>query len=635
MKTSENKCMSFLTISNYIFKLTLPKCNMVLGPYVSSVYFQIFINICHDNTIELWKYNKCWLSQETMAKNLKSTRMTVNKMISHLIDLGLIKKGKHLNHNTYELCNDNLNESELIQFNIDVENKLLAIAQKLNKDCAKIKRKFNELDLEVAYHSNSVFKFVKKTKLVNTNKIRNTLKRIEQDNNGITLFYINNVLFPNNHLQKYRALRSGITQSTISNYMKYSIQHNLLELEDKKMYVQKKKRNLEQVKCPICGKLCASKGYLLNHLSKTQDTTHQALYSLYKKSSDKDVLDTYENNKDTLPKQEPSYKDVYCEKCNGNCKLCYKEWKDEYFEQCQEQRKILFIKQEEKFIKNIDKQKNKKQKKPNPNSTPNLVKYFYSKTNTQSPGFARECNQVKILLKRQYTPEQIKLTMDYLIKRKNIDLRFLNRSIEEAILEKKYKDDIKIKDSASYLVKLFHKSTKVILNSFSFINEVNKIQTMLDDGYTPLQIKQTMKYMILKDIKTFNFLPNMIDEAILFFKDKEPTNDKLKVIHDDLKYNISDLTQIKQQYYQEGEKFARQFYSNKSYSEQLYTKFEYAYKVKLNLDKDLIQDGIKDKQQNKWGFRRMYNGINEDDFFVWLKNQFKQNKIDFNILQIE
>ena len=107
---NKENCMSYITSPNYMFKLILPKCNMVLGSYLTSVYFQIFLNICHDQTIELWKYNKCWLSQETISKNIKCARLTVNKMIGYLEQLQLIKKGKHLRHNTYELINNEQGE---------------------------------------------------------------------------------------------------------------------------------------------------------------------------------------------------------------------------------------------------------------------------------------------------------------------------------------------------------------------------------------------------------------------------------------------------------------------------------------------------------------------------------------------
>ena len=616
---NKENCMSYITSPNYMFKLILPKCNMVLGSYLTSVYFQIFLNICHDQTIELWKYNKCWLSQETISKNIKCARLTVNKMIGYLEQLQLIKKGKHLRHNTYELINNKLNEKQLENFNRNLEVQLLNIANDMGKDIVKIQNKFNELELEIAYHKKSIFKFVKNIKFSNTNKIRNIIKSIEQDNNGITIFYINNVLNPNKLKQKYRALRSGISQASVCQYKKYCMEKNLINMEEIKM-----QKNHITV-CPICRKALTTKASTALHLSKTKEENHQRLYELYKQDKNKDLKDIYEENKDLFTKIEPSYKNVKCESCNGNCRLCYKEWKEE-FNECNNERKRLFIKQEQKFINFVDEQvkKEKRKKKINPNSSPNLLKYFYDKVNKTSPGFARECKQIKNLLDKKYTPDQIRLTMDYLIKRKNIDLRYLNRSIEDAIIEDKYTKDIKIKDSASYLVKLFHSKLNVNLNIFNFIGEVNKIQSVLDEGYTPLQVKQTIKYMQNKNCKIINFLPNMIEEAIEFYNN----NNNNSFLENDLKYNLTNLEIIDIKYKNEAIKKAKEIFKDKSYFKE-YTKFEWAYLIKLDLNKELIEDGIEDKKNNNWFFNKNFVQYKENEFFDWLKKQFKNNNIKY------
>ena len=286
----------------------------------------------------------------------------------------------------------------------------------------------------------------------------------------------------------------------------------------------------------------------------------------------------------------------------------------------------MFIKQEQKFINFVDEQvkKEKRKKKINPNSSPNLLKYFYDKVNKTSPGFARECKQIKNLLDKKYTPDQIRLTMDFLIKRKNVDLRYLNRSIEDAIMEDKYMKDIKIKDSASYLVKLFHSKLNVNLNVFNFIGEVNKVQSVLDEGYTPLQVKQTIKYMQNKNCKIINFLPNMIEEAIEFYK----INNNSSFLDNDLKYNLTNLEIIDIKYKNEAIEKAKEIFKDKSYFKE-YTKFEWAYLIKLDLNKELIEDGIEDKKNNNWFFNKNFVQYKENEFFDWLKKQFKNNNIKY------
>lgn len=636
---NENKCMSFLVMPNYIHKLILPKCNIVFGPYISSVYFQLFLNTCHDETIELWKYNKCWLAQETISKNINCARMTVNKMIQYLIKLDLVIQTKHLKHNVYELKNLDLDENKLMLFNQILENKLLLIAQSQGKNINRIKQKFNELNLEIAFHSKGLSKFIKQTKFTNTNKIRNTIKKIEQNNNGITIYYINDVLFPNNHMQRYRAIRDGISQSSVSKYTKYCINNNLLKVIQsgglgKNMYIQNVSNGIKNSEiCPICKKVCNGKTGLLQHLSKNKENNHQNLYKMYKQLNDKtiNINDLYNDNKDKFTEMEIPYKNIKCENCNGNCRLCYKEWKED-FNSCDNERKKAFVKQEKKYMQFIDNQKIKEKKKiekrNNPDNVSNLLRYFYDHTGTKSPNYSKECGQIKNLLKKNYTPDQIRLTMNYLIKRKNVDLRFLNRKIEEALLEDKYEKDIKVMNSASYLVKLFHDKLKTKLNKFNFVNEVNKIQMVLDEGYTPLEIKQTIKFMKNKDCKNINFLPNMIEEAIEEYK--ENNKNELTFIENDLKYNMIDLLSIDKKYKNIALQKAKEIFIGKTYFKP-YSKFEWAYLIKLNLDNDLINNGILDIKENGWYYINNLVSYNEKDLFDWLKEQFKNNNINYNL----
>ena len=60
-----------------------------------------------------------------------------------------------------------------------------------------------------------------------------------------------------------------------------------------------------------------------------------------------------------------------------------------------------------------------------------------------------------------------------------------------------------------------------------------------------------------------------------------------------------------------------------------YTKFEWAYLIKLDLNKELIEDGIEDKKNNNWFFNKNFVQYKENEFFYLLKKQFKNNNIEY------
>jgi predicted transcriptional regulator len=619
-------------MSKYLYSLVLPKCNIVLGSYFTSIYFQIYLNVCHDKTLELWKHNKCWIGQDTISKILNCSRQTVSKTINYLLQLKLISKSKRGLHNVYQLENDNIEEEiNLDKFNSFIETELLKLAKDLKKDTLKITEKFNILNSEVAYHKDGLKKFLTKKKFYDTNKIRKEIAEIEKDNQGITIFYLNDVLTINNHKQKYRAIRNGISQSSISKYITYCEKRGLLNTMNEK--VEKKK----EFECPICKNSFDTNRSLCMHISKTKENNHILLNKLRQVDKTKTILEVYLNNKSQFTEMEVSYKNIECENCSGNCRLCYKEFKDE-FKTCSQDRKKAFVKQEQMYIVSIDKKekakvaKAKQKKKDDINSVGNLMKYFYDKTQTLSPSFSKECGQIKILLNKGYTGDEIRITMDYLIDRKNVDLRFINRSIEDALVEQKYKNELNMLNTAPYLVNLFHTKLGVKLNLFNLVKESNKIQQVLDAGYSALDIKKTIKYMQYKDIKVLNYIPNMIEEAIDFYADKSSENNDNKKIEDivsELRFSMTSIENIEEKYKETALKCAEKIFIDKSYFKKDLTKFEWAYTIKLRLTKDLIKDGINEKNNKKWLCETNNCNYSKEDFISWLKTQFEKNNIDY------
>jgi DNA-binding GntR family transcriptional regulator len=628
----KRKNVSYLKMPSYLYSLILPKCNIVLGSYFTSIYFQLYLNICHDTTLELWKHGKCWKSQETLSKTLHCSRQTINKVLNYLIELKLISKSKRQLHNVYELMNNDItDEMVLFNFNSFIEDKLLTIAGQMNKDTTKIADKFKILNDEVAFHKSGLKKFLSERKLYDTRKIRREIEILEKDNQGITIFYLNDVLTTNNHKQKYKAIRDGISQSSVSRYMTYCEERGILNTMNEK--VEKKK----EFECPICKNSYDTNRSLCMHISKTKENNHILLNKLRQADKEKSVMEVYLNNQVEFTEVEVPYKNIQCENCSGNCRLCYKEFKEE-FKACKQDRKEAFVKQEQMYIVSLEKKekakvaKAKQKKKDDPNSVGNLMKYFYNKTETLSPSFSKECGQLKNLLNKGYTGDEIRITMDYLIDRKNVDLRFINRSIEEALVEQKYKNELNILNTAPYLVNLFHTKLGVNLNMFNLVKESNKIQQVLDAGYTPLDIKKTIKYMQHKEVKVLNYIPNMIEEALDFYAEKSSAENDSKKIEDivsELRFSMTSIENIEDKYKDTALKCAEKIFIDKSYFKKDLTKFEWAYSINLSLTKDLIKDGIAEKNNKKWLCETNNCNYSKEDFLNWLKKQFEKNNIEY------
>ena len=350
------------------------------------------------------------------------------------------------------------------------------------------------------------------------------------------------------------------------------------------------------MKCPICRKEYKN---IIGHCKRSKEENHNKLYNLFindKRDLSKEdkIIDIYNNNEFNY---EVSYKNIEYINCNGECRKCYKDWKEDY-NNCKQERKLKFEEQEKEYIKKVD------------NNPLELLRYFYNKTNTNSPSIPRETHQIKLLINKGYDKEDIKITMDFLIKRKNIDLRFLNRSIDEALLEYRYKKQMKEKGTLPNLLYIFHRKAKT--NMINLIGEVNKLQMLIDEGYTIEDIKNCMKYMLSKNCKIINYIPNMIDEAKEFYKEK----DKDEEIKNDLKYAIIKLNNntdkkiidIAKNIYNKGEFFKD------------YTKLEWAYIVNLSLDKDMIIQGIEEKKHRPWYYENNIVDY-EDEFKKWLEEQ--------------
>lgn len=561
-------------ISNYMLYCILPKCHIVYGEVISSIYFQIAININNQKNANEWKRNKSWISIKSISKNTGYNIRIINKALKTLQYLNLITIDKQLKNKTIKFNLINNNFDSLLEFTIFNNNFNKLLLSKANKiqsmQNINLITNFEEsLDI---YNSN----IVKKIMFNDINLLRKLLIEANNIYKGSSLFFITNIapaIFQYNNQeftlqnisQEKRALKLGVSQSTISRYIEKYRDSNYISIINPCVnkpitlgldagFVNK---NLEKVVinnmntkiiCPICGKEFYENRSLGVHISKTKDSKHILLNYLKNQHKNSTIDSIYnefkeefielnnidmnhEENKVKVQAKKCEYLNVPCS-CKMTCKECYKNWKSDYYDDCTHQRKEAFIqeclnKEDKKLTKVASKashdnitdeikvtssKKAKVTTKNNTIRTPDLVKYFYNQIDGTSPNFAKECGQVKNLLKKN-TADEIKLTMDYLKRRGNMDLRFLNNSVKDALAEQQYLKDADISGTEANLVKMYYEGLGQQLNIQTLVRDVQKVKETINSGNSYEQVKLTIQYMVNTKCPTINFIGSKVNEA--------------------------------------------------------------------------------------------------------------------------
>lgn len=619
-----------LQISNYITKLILPKCNMVYSESISTVYFQILININNQKNCKKWQQNKSWIQPETIAKNTGYTTKTVLKCIKILNNLELITWTKKEKLNLYELKNEEFSSLDLfLEFNKKFNTNLLKEVK--DNKVFKIKQKISKIEKHYQINKNSYL--IKKLWFSDINKIRSSINQAESIYKGSSLFFINNIattLLDEENDQLYdlseskRALLNGSSQSTISRYIsQYKLVNFLNVIENNinkpiKLSINELKKNEEKVVskkmenkliCPICKKEFDEVRSLGVHISKTKDKKHTLLSHLKRQT-----------------------------KCKPHdLEKLYLEYKED-FDLCIEE--VV-----EPKIKKTEKEK-VKTTQTSGESVPNLLKYFYSKTGGVSPNWGKECGQIKNLIKMGITSDDIKLTMDMLIRKGNIDLRFLNRSVNEAKMEQQYLNDTVVDGTEAYLVKMYYDGLGFPLNLQTLIRDVQKIKETINTGLTYDQAKMVVQYMIDIKCPTLNFIGTKRNEALtratkLNAGKNNPSffdRDDLVTIRSELSDGRYNLNKANDMFKNDAKLIAIKMFKEGNFSSK-YSHLEWAFKVGLDLDKEMYRMAIELQKSKEFALDRLLRDRRlpddkrrtmlrvKDNFYKWLEmyeNRYKE-----------
>lgn len=691
-KINKQKYKVPFAISKYMLYLILPKCNIVYGEVLSSVYLQIAININNQKTSHEWKQNKSWISIDSMARNTGYNIRIINKALKTLQYLNLITIEQQLKNKImkFTLINHNFDSlMELENFNNRFDKILL---KNMNKTkTAKYKVSFAVLEKSLNYFSKNL---VKKIKFSNINLLRALLIEANSIYKGSSLFFLTNIAptvfecknvegLLQNLSQEKRAIRLGVGQSTISRYIEKYKNSNYINIIEGK--VNKPitlglnpnflNQNLEKVVintmenkiiCPICGKDFYENRSLGVHISKTKDSKHILLNYLKNQKKDTNVSDIYnkfkedfmeldnidmehKENKVKPQSKKCDYLNIPCS-CKMTCKECHKNWKLDYYNDCTHARKEAFIKEydikeDDKKLTKVASKNNtislnkedfdiikptKKQKVTTGNKSPDLVKYFYSQINGTSPNFGKECGQVKNLLKK-YTPDEIRITMDYLKRRSNMDLRFLNNSIKDALAEQQYLKESEIEGTEPYLVKMYYEGMGQQLNIQTLVRDVQKIKETINSGKTYDQVKLTIQYMINIKCPTINFIGFKVNEALA--KNSTTTSvknnpsyfdrDNLVIIRGLLEKGDINFKNIDNEFKAEAMKIAIELFKENKFTKQ-FSHFEWAWRVGLNLDYEMY-DIAKNTQSKGFTLDNMLQQPGLSDETKEKANRFKNS----------
>ena len=541
-------------LPKYITNIILPKCNMVYSEVVSSVYLQLLLNVNHQKNCKDWQKNKCWLQPNTISKKLGYNVRSIYKSINILSNLGLIKCSKKEKLNLYEVVNCDLVDINLIhKFNDSIN----AILISKNSD-ANVVKYISDIDKFI----DNKYLWIKDILL-----LKESLLYAESLYKGSSLFFVQNFALINinckksngnyhikNMSEEKMAFLCGSSQSTVSRYISAMENNDFLitkkNVVNKPMKIklniinksEKENNEMENNKltCPICNKTCIELKSLNLHIGRCKDEKHVLLNKLRKENLNTSVYDLFINNKADF---------------------------DSIKETKQEEIKV---------------------------NTREIVKYFYDKIESTCLNWPKECTQVKNLLKAGNSVYDVKLTMDYLAKQGNFDLRFLNRSVMDAKLFYTYLEDINNEGTEAYLVKYFYDKINLSINEQTLINDVRKIKQTLNSGSSYEEVKLILDYMAHVKCININFIGNMKTQALLKMSKLNAGNSnpcfndrsELDLIKEKLingNYNINKETDPNRK--NKVINIARNIFKNNEYCNK-YNPFEWAYKIGLELDKE-------------------------------------------------
>lgn len=383
------------------------------------------------------------------------------------------------------------------------------------------------------------------------------------------------------------------------------------------------------MQCPICYKKYKRLKSLLEHL-KTGNLIHKKAYQeLQYVQTEEDLINMYNNKKEVINLIEE-------EKCPMDCKDCFNNWKDE-FEGCNYFKKQVFLREVGMDFKN---DKVSEDDIVNENSN-YFYNYYYRNIGSTSNNFIIEKKILKnSIIKDGYSMEEMKYILDYMIKRGK-PLKNFNYFKNDALEEMESYKLINEKYTAPYYVNIFYEKQGLEIDPYMFKSNVSRMQELME-MYTNEEIVMTLKYMTKKKITIFNYINSIIPQikskmdrisSNPCFNDRNQNDN----IFNELKNGRVTIYDFGDEYVNIAKQEAIKMFENNLFDTNNFNHFEWAWKVKLDLDERLLNIAIKNTKEDKYiniisRSPRYANKINKikNDFIEWKNKQI--NRGDKNVI---
>jgi hypothetical protein len=239
-------------------------------------------------------------------------------------------------------------------------------------------------------------------------------------------------------------------------------------------YIQDKLRegHTMSVICPICKKECKNISGLFSHMSRQKDLKHKLLITV-KKYKDITTIEKLNSASNIVLKMDDNKLQLEINKLN-------KKIEDSI---------------------NINKKINE------------IIEYFYKNADTICINFNKDRTILKGGLNKGLTIGQILIVVKYLLRKGYKNLNLFSHSINDAMLEKKYTEELHMEGTIPNLVNKYYSGLNLIINPEYLIKDVRRIEELLNVGYSKSLIEKTIDNMIKTKCTSFNFIKNKIIET--------------------------------------------------------------------------------------------------------------------------
>ena len=497
---------SNLSLPTYMVNQFLPRCALVYGDRLVSVYLNFLTYLCHDTVNYPQRLNHTWVSYYDIYENLNLPRRAIKRHIKTLESLGLISRRWDNRLGMWYFNHLDLSEASYTKVLGELEQRLLQHPNRYTP--SELKVRFDELNLRKSSVNQRYI-------WPDVNAIRATLKQAEHAYPGASLLTLHLLRTPGNVSEQEWAITVGSSQPTVSRIIQALEDARLVTkvhtyLNDRQPTVKVQPTVLELVPtsikftCPLCQAEFDVKSTFGKHL-KQGDEAHALLFDLRQQERcPVEELETlynkYKGCFTLLDKRKRRLNQEYMKAeapCKLSCEQCFTHWRKEEFIGCKYPR-------QEAFLNTVNKLRPRKttptvtqaeaqlaafqQPKPSNEDKPiGLVRYFYNLINDQPINLGRDLRLMKLLLNSQTQPisaDDVRYVLRYAARKHYNSLNLILRLAPDALLEKQLLAELQQPNTAANLVYRYYRYKNLEVDVNLLVSEARKVQEAIDSyGY--------------------------------------------------------------------------------------------------------------------------------------------------------